>query len=183
MLLTLPTGHEECVFTKIPEIFLLHFPMETRKAFWRKIQRIFCSYSPLRMRSAFGKKSEHFFEKLSSHFTTEDLRAVWAKKRKTFFEKFSVPTTYWRLIPGLAENFGNFLFSTPLWRWEKRFDEGFRNYRLTLPNGHEKCVWAKKSETLFKNFCSHSLLEARCPSGPLCGKFFFFTYMGEMSTP
>ena len=62
--------------------------METRKAFWRKIQRIFCSYSPLRMRSAFGKKSEHFFEKLSSHFTTEDLRAVWANKRKTFLKNF-----------------------------------------------------------------------------------------------
>ncbi|MGM9602306.1 MAG: hypothetical protein ACI3W5_12110, partial [Faecousia sp.] len=63
---------------------------------------------------------------------------------------FSVPTTYWRLIPGLAENFGNCLFSTPLWRWEKRFDEEFRNYVLTLPNGHEKCVWAKKSETFSK---------------------------------
>ena len=88
MLLTLPTGHEECVFTKIPEIFLLHFPMETRKALWRNIQRIFCSYSPLRMRSAFGKKSEHFFEKLSSHFTTEELRAVLAKKRKTFLKNF-----------------------------------------------------------------------------------------------
>ena len=62
--------------------------METRKAFWLNIQRIFSSYSPLRMRSAFGKKSEHFFEKLSSHFTTEDLRAVWAKKRKTFLKNF-----------------------------------------------------------------------------------------------
>ena len=53
-----------------------------------KTRRIFCSYSPLRMRSAFGKKSEHFFEKISSHFTTEDLRAVWAKKRKTFLKIF-----------------------------------------------------------------------------------------------
>ena len=43
------------------------------------------------------------------------------KKMENFFEKFSVPTTYWRLIPGLAENFEIFLSS--------------------LSTGREKCVW------------------------------------------
>ena len=110
-----------------------------------------------------GKRVGNFFEKLSSHFTTEDLRAVWAKKRKTFFEKFSVPTTYWRSNPGLAETFDFFLSS--------------------LATGHEKCVWAKKSETFLSFFCSHFPLEAGGPSGPIFRHFFFLTYMGKMSTP
>ena len=112
--------------------FSLHFLMETRKAYWRNIQRIFCSYSPLRMRSAFGKKSKHFFEKLSSHFTTEDLRAVWAKKRKTFLIIFSVHTHHWRSIACLAENCWFFLSS--------------------LTTGHEKWVWEKEAETFWKIF-------------------------------
>lgn len=40
-----------------------------------------------------GKRVGNFFEKLSSHFTTEDLRAVWAKKRKTFLKFFLFPLT------------------------------------------------------------------------------------------
>lgn len=77
------------------------------------------------------------------------------EKTENFFEIFSVPTHHWRSIACLAENSGDFLFSTPLWRWEKRFDEEFRNYLLTLltlSNGHEKCVWAKESETFLKKF-------------------------------
>ena len=72
---------------------------------------------------------------------------------------------------------------TPIGRWEKHFEEGFRNYVLTLPNGHEKCVWAKKSETFSSFFCSHFPLEARCPSGPLFGKFLFLTYIGKNVNP
>lgn len=83
----------------------------------------------------------------------------------------------------MAENFGNFLFSIPLWRWKKRFEEGFRNYVLTLPNGHEKCVWAKKSETFSSFFCSHFPLEARCPSGPLFGRFFSSLTWGKCQPP
>ncbi|MDY5595002.1 MAG: hypothetical protein SPF59_05025 [Oscillospiraceae bacterium] len=105
------------------------------------------------------------------------------EKTENFFENFSVHTHHWKSIACLAENFGNFLPSPPLWSWEKRFEEGFRNYVLTLSNGHEKCVWAKKSETFLSFFCSLFPLEARCPSGPLFGSFFFFTYMGKMSTP
>ena len=145
---------------------------------------------------------ENFFESFSLHFTTEDLRAVLAKKWKTFLIIFLFTLTTGDQLPVWLNTVEFFLSSlttghemcvwsqilkilsvTPIRRWEKRFEEGFRNYVLALPNGHEKCVWAKKSETLFKNFCSHSLLEARCPSGPLFGKFFFLTYMGKMSTP
>ena len=47
-----------------------------------------------------------------------------------------------------------------------------------------RSAFGKKNRKLFeKIFCSHSLLEARCPSGPLFGKFLFLTYMGKMSTP
>lgn len=77
------------------------------------------------------------------------------EKTENFFENFSVNTHHWRSIACLTENSGDFLFSTPLWRWEKRFDEEFRNYLLTLltlSNGHEKCVWAKESETFLKKF-------------------------------
>lgn len=77
------------------------------------------------------------------------------EKPENFFENFSVHTHHWRSIACLAENSGDFLFSTPLWRWEKRFDEEFRNYLLTLltlSNGHEKYVWAKESETFLKKF-------------------------------
>ena len=84
--LTLSNGNEESVLAKNPADFLLLLSTADEK----------CVFSTI---------VESFFESFSLHFTTEDLRAVWAKKRKTFFEKFSVPTIYWRLIPGLAENF------------------------------------------------------------------------------
>ena len=79
--------------------------------------------------------------------------------------------------------FWKILSVTPIWRWEKRFEEGFRNYVLTLPNGHEKCVWAKKSETFSSFFCSHFPLEARCPSGPLFGRFFSSLTWGKCQPP
>jgi hypothetical protein len=41
----------------------------------------------------------------------------------TMVEEKSLSTNHWRSDLGLAENFGNFLPSIPLWRWEKRFDE------------------------------------------------------------
>ena len=180
--LTLPNGNEESALAKHPADFLLLLSTADEKCVWEKIGTLFWK--------AF----------LTLHYRGFESRL--GEKTENFFEKFSVPTTYWRLIPGLAENFWIFLSSlatghekcvwsqimkilsvTPIWRWEKRFEEGFRNYVLTLPNGHEKCVWAKKSETFSSFFCSHFPLEARCLSGPLFGSFFFFTYMGKMSTP
>ena len=129
-----------------------------------------------------GKNRNTFLKAfLTLHYRGFESRL--GEKTENFFENFSVHTHHWRSIACLAENSGDFLFSTPLWRWEKRFEEGFRNYVLTLPNGHEKCVWAKKSETFSSFFCSHFPLESRFPCGPLFGQFFFSTYMGEMSTP
>ena len=46
-----------------------------------------------------GKRVGNFFEKLSSHFTTEDLRAVWAKKRKTFLKIFLFTLTTGDQLP------------------------------------------------------------------------------------
>ena len=65
------------------------------------------------MRSAFGKKSEHFFEKLSSHFTTEDLRAVWAKKRKTFLKIFLFTLTTGDQLPVWPKTFEFFSLHLP----------------------------------------------------------------------
>ena len=60
-------------------------------------------------------------EEISLPTTPMDMRdAFWRKIRKLFLE-ISSPTTHWRLNPGLAENFWDFL--------------------LSLPTGHEKCVW------------------------------------------
>ena len=160
--LTLPNGNEESVLAKNPADFLLLLSTADEKCVWEKIGTLFWK--------AF----------LTLHYRGFESRL--GEKTENFFEIFSVPTHHWRSIACLAENSGDFLFSTPLWRWEKRFEEGFRNYVLTLPNGHEKCVWAKKSETFSSFFCSHFPLETRCLSGPLFGKFLFLTYMGKMST-
>ncbi|WP_295090749.1 hypothetical protein [uncultured Ruminococcus sp.] len=100
-----------------------------------KTQRIFCSYSPLRMRSAFGKKSEHFFEKLSSHFTTEDLRAVLAKKWKTFLIIFLFTLTTGDQLP--------------VWLNTVEF------FPSSLTTGHEMCVWFP----IMKNSFRYSYLE------------------------
>jgi hypothetical protein len=42
--------------------------------------------------------------------------------------KFSSPITHWRSNNGLAQNLENFRPSTPLWRWEMRFDELLQNF-------------------------------------------------------
>ena len=43
-------------------------------------------------------------------------------------EEKSLSTNHWRSDLGLAENFGNFLPSTSLWRWAVRFDEEIHNF-------------------------------------------------------
>lgn len=46
----------------------------------------------------------------------------------TKVEEISSLVTHWRSNPSLAENFGNFLPSTSLWRWAVRFDEEIHNF-------------------------------------------------------
>ena len=67
----------------------------------------------------------------SLHFITEKLKGSFSMKIIFLYEisaalfymgEMSTPTTHWRSIPCLAENFENFLSS--------------------LSTGHEKCVWS-----------------------------------------
>lgn len=69
-----------------------------------------------------GKNRNTFLKAfLTLHY--RGIESRFGEKTENFFEIFSVPTHHWRSIVCLAENSGDFLFSTPLWRWEKRFDE------------------------------------------------------------
>ena len=108
------------------------------------------------------------------------------KNRNTFIKAFL--TLHYRGFESrLGEKTENFFWkifcSYYLLEVNSRFGRKLLNLLSSLANGHEKCVWAKKSETFLSFFCFLFPLEARCLSGPLFGSFFFFTYMGKMSTP
>ena len=150
-------------------VSVLTLPNGNEESVLVKTRRIFCSYSPLRMRSAFGKNRKTNCLLLTS--LPRNWKPFW-RRNHIFLWNFCRSRLHGRNV-------------NPHYPLEVRgwFEQWIRKFLLTLSNGHEKCVWAKKSVTLFKNSCSHSLLEARCPSGPLFGKFFFLTYMGKMSTP
>lgn len=113
--------------------------METRKAFWRNIQEIFSSYSPLRMRSAFFQNSRKLFLKtFSSHFTTEDLRAVLAKKSYIFMKFLPLSLTWEKcqlLLPAGGER--------PVWTV---IPKNFSSH-LTTEEGF--AVWPKTLEIFF----------------------------------
>lgn len=137
--------------------------METRKAFWRKIQRIFCSHSPLRMRSAFGKKSEHFFEKLSSHFTTEDLRAVWAKNRNTFLKIFLFTLTTGDQFPVWPNTVDFFSLHLPHLPPDMKSAFGRKNRKLFSKISDPTHYWRRDAQVVrFSEVFSSSLTWEKC---------------------
>ena len=154
--------------------FSLHFLMETRKAFWRKpsgfsVPTLHCGWEV-----HLGKKSEHYFEILSSHFTTEDLRAVWAKKSETFeffslhfptdmrsafgrknrklFRVFSVPIFHWSRDAHVVRFSGNFSSSLT---WEKCQPPLF-HYPL-----EEKRLFERKKDAVIQIFFSLIYLDRK----------------------
>ena len=132
--------------------------------------------------SALAKHPADFLLLLS----TADEKCVWEIIGTLFWKAFL--TLHYRGFESrLGEKTENFFWkifcSYYLLEVNSRFGRKLLNFLSSLSTGHEKCVWAKESETFFKNFWSHSLLEAGDPSGPLIGRFFFFTYMGKMSIP
>ena len=122
------------------------------------------------------------------------------------FQLIASYTSHWTWGVRFYEDSRNFSLTLPNGNEESALAKHPADFLLLLSTADKKCVW-EKSDNFFESFphtslpriwepfwrrdgklfwqffCSHSLLEARCPSGPLCGKFFFFTYMGEMSTP
>ena len=141
-----------------------YFPAPTSHCGWgRRIYEgwgnIF-SYYPPDMRSAFGRKiSKLFWKNFFSHYPLE-FKSRFGRK----LWKFPVPTFQWKRECQIYEGWENFLPSTPLWRWEMRFDELPWNFSSSLTTADESDVFSMKFIFLYEIFAA-------------------LTYLGKMSTP